>query len=133
MTRVLMAVIVATGMGVAGMGAGSAAADAIIVYDTDLGEEFEVKREVVEVAKEIYGEAAVHDSGQQIPESVARDLVAGEMLPEGAEPTAVPEELAGRLPHTEPHTNWVKLGEHLLELRPDGTIVMGIYDVLPAS
>ena len=128
MTRVLMAALVATGMGV-----GSAAADAIIVYDTDLGEEFEVKREVVDVAKEIYGETTVYDSGQQIPESVARELVAGEMLPEGAEPTAVPEELAGRLPHTEPNTNWVQLGEHLLELRPDGTVVMGIYDVLPAS
>lgn len=128
MTRVLMAALVATGMGV-----GSAAADAIIIYDTDLGQEFEVKREVVDVAKEIYGEAAVQDSGQQIPESVARELVAGQMLPEGAEPTAVPEELAGRLPHTEPNTNWVQLGEHLLELRPDGTVVMGIYDVLPAS
>ena len=128
MTRVLTAVLFATGLGV-----GSAVADAIIVYDTDLGEEFEVKREVVEVAKDVYGETAVYDSGQQIPESVARDLVAGEPLPEGAEPTAVPEELAGRLPHTEPNTNWVQLGEHLLELRPDGTVVMGIYDVRPAS
>ncbi len=125
MTRVMIAALVATGMGV-----GSAAADAIIVYDSDLGDTFEVKREVVELAKDLYGETAVQDSGQQIPESVATELAAGRMLPEGAETTAVPEELAGRLPHTEPDTNWVQLGEHLLELRPDGTVVMGIYDVL---
>lgn len=128
MTRVLMAALIATGMGVS-----SATADSVIVYDKSLGDTFEIKREVVELAEEIYGETAVYDSGQQIPESVARDLVAGQMLPAGAEPTAVPEELAGRLPHSEPNTNWVQLGEHLLELRDDGTVVMGIYDVLPAS
>lgn len=128
MTRVLMAALIATGMGVS-----AAAADSVIVYDKSLGDKFEIKREVVELAEEMYGQTAVYDSGQQIPESVARDLVAGQMLPAGAEPTAVPEELAGRLPHSEPNTNWVELGEHLLELRPDGTVVMGIYDVLPAS
>ncbi len=128
MTRVLMAALIATGMGV-----GSATADSVIVYDKSLGEKFEIKREVVDLAKEIYGETAVYDSGQMIPESVARDLVAGQVLPAGAEPTAVPEEIAGRLPHSEPNTNWVQLGEHLLELRDDGTVVMGIYDVLPAS
>ena len=128
MTRVLMAALIATGMGVS-----SAAADSVIIYDESLGDKFEIKRAVVELAEEIYGQTAVYDSGQLIPLSVAGQLVAGEPLPEGAETSAVPEELAGRLPHSEPDTNWVQLGEHLIELRSDGTVVMGIYDVLPAS
>ena len=107
-----------------------AAADAVVVYDKNLEEKFEAKREIVDMAKEIYGPTTVYDDGQQIPESVAKDLLPRRQLPDAARVTDVPEALAGRLPHTEPGTRWVQVGEHLIEVRPDETIVMGVYDVL---
>ena len=128
MTRILMAALLATGMGV-----GTAAADAIVVYDKDLKEEFAAKRDIVEMVKQKYGQTAVYESGQQIPARIESNLVPGQMLPEGATTSAVPADLEGNLPNTEPGTSWVRVGEHLLELKPDGMIVMGVYEVLPAS
>ncbi|MFO7854963.1 MAG: hypothetical protein R6V44_07050 [Paracoccaceae bacterium] len=55
----------------------------------------------------------------------------GTPMPADAEPAPVPEELAGRLPHTEPGTEWAKVGDHLVEVRADGVIAMTVYDVLP--
>ncbi|HKK36477.1 MAG TPA: hypothetical protein VJ994_09325 [Paracoccaceae bacterium] len=114
-----------------GLTATSAYAGAIVVYDVDLGEEFAAKREIVAVAKDVYGETAVYDTGGALPESVENRLVPGTGLPEDVESSPAPEALAGRLPHTEPGTEWVKVGDHLVEVREDGVIAMTVYDVLP--
>lgn len=118
-------------LALSGLAASSALAGAVVVYDVELGEEFAAKREIVALAKEIYGETAVYATGDPLPESVENRLVPGTPLPEGAEPAPVPEELAGRLPHTEPGTEWAKVGDHLVEVRADGVIAMTVYDVLP--
>ncbi len=73
----------------------------------------------------------MYDDGQQIPTSIDKNLLPRQTLPAAAPTTDVPEALAGRLPHTEEGTYWTKIGEHLIEVRPDQTIVMGVYDVLP--
>src|SRR6056297_787720 len=49
-----------------GLTATSAYAGAIVVYDVDLGEEFAAKREIVAVAKDVYGETAVYDTGERL-------------------------------------------------------------------
>ena len=113
------------------LAAGPALSDAVIYKDPERSETFEAKDEIVALATEIYGKTAVFDSGQEIPESVDRKLVAGNPLPADAERMPVPDDLAGRLPHTEEGTRWVKVGEHLLELAQDDVIVTGVYEVLP--
>ena len=131
MLRSLAAAVFAAGLGISS--ASAAGTEITIVYDADLGGEFAAKREIVELVKDSYGPNAVYDNTQAIPESVVAELMPGETLPAGVETEAVPAALDGRLPNTEPETSWVKVGEHLLEVRPDNTIVMGVYDVLPKS
>ena len=104
---------------------------AVVVYDAELGEEFGAKREIVELAQEVYGEAAAYDTGDQLPEELDEALTPGSTLPETAALEEVPAELAGRLPHTEPGTEWVKAGNHLVEVDDGGRIVMTVYEVLP--
>lgn len=108
-----------------------ATAQAVVVHDEELAEQFEVERQIVEMSQEAYGPTAVYDNGQQIPRSLDEQLVPRQALPAAAPVAEIPVELAGRLPQTEPDTQWVRIGEHLLEVRPDRTIVMGVYDVLP--
>lgn len=128
-----MRTTILTAIAAAALAPAAAFADAVVVYDAGLGERFETKREIVEIAKDTYGPTSVFDSGQQIPESVEQSLVAGRTLPGSVEAEPVPAALADRLPHTEDGTRWVAVGEHLLELRPDDTIVMGVYAVLPGA
>ena len=128
MTRILTAALLATGMT-----AGTAAADAVVVYNTELGDEFAVKDAIVELAKETYGPTTVYDSGQQLPEGVVDTLVPGQQFPEGVAKEPVPEALRGKLPQTGPATEWVKVGEHLIEVKRDGDISTAVFDVLPAS
>lgn len=126
MKRILMPVL-AAGM----LAAPAAFGAAVIVYDADLGEEFEVEREIVEIAKEVYGEAAIYATGDEISEELVEELAPKQMLPADAAVEDLPEELAGRLPHTSEGTRWVKVGDHLVEVNDDNMIVMTIYDVLP--
>lgn len=112
---------------------GLALADAVVVHDAELGERFDLKREIVEIAEAAYGPTPLFDPGRQIPESVERCLVAGRPLPSGAEIGPVPPELGGRLPNSEEGTRWVSVGEHLIEVRPSGTIAMAVCSVLPGT
>lgn len=126
MKRILMPVLTA-GL----LAAPSAFGAAVIVYDADLGEKFAVEREIVEIAKEVYGEAAVYATGDEISEELAEELAPKQMLPDSPEVKEVPEELASRLPHTSEGTRWFKVGDHLVEVNDDNMIVMTVYDVLP--
>lgn len=127
MKRTILSALMAGGLGV-----GAAAAhEAVLVYDANLGEEFETKRAIVELSEEIYGETAVYDTGTDLPEYLMKEITPGYVASDAIAFTDVPEPLKGRLPHTEPGTTWMSLGDHLVELKPDRTVVMTIYDVLP--
>lgn len=100
-----------------------------VVYDKALSEEFEISREIVDRVKSEFGQAAVYDNGQQLPEGIDAALVPGNKLPEGVAGD-VPAEL-GDLPTLGEGTHWVAAGEHLVEVTDDNTIVMVVYDALP--
>jgi hypothetical protein len=100
-----------------------------VVYDKALSEEFEVNREIVDRVKEKFGESAVYDNGQDLPAGLDAALVPGNTLPEGIA-GEVPAEL-GDLPTLGEGTHWVAAGEHLVEVTPENTIVMVVYDALP--
>ena len=100
-----------------------------VVYDKTLSEEFEINREIVERVKAEFGESAVYDNGQDLPAGLDEALVPGNTLPEGVA-GEVPAEL-GDLPTLGEGTHWVAAGEHLVEVTPDNTIVMVVYDALP--
>ena len=104
---------------------------AIVVYDAELGQEFEAKRQIVELAKEVYGDASVYGTGDELPEALDEALTPNGPLPDVDAVGPVPEELEGRLPHTEADSEWVAVGNHLVEVAPDGTIIMTVYEVLP--
>jgi hypothetical protein len=110
---------------------GTAAAEAIIVYDTELGERFRIKKAVVETVTEMYGQTAVYDTGQDLPQEFDRALTPGTKLPGEIDTRPVPEALRGKLPLSEMDTRWAAVGDHLVELRPDGSVAMTIYHVLP--
>ncbi len=110
---------------------GLAMADAVVVYDLELGERFAAKREIVAIAKEIYGPTAVYDSGQTLPKGMEGAIRAGDRMPESIATGPVPGDLEPRLPHSERGTRWVSAGEHLFELRRDDTVAMAVYSVLP--
>ena len=101
-----------------------------IVYDKALSDEFEVSRDIVERVQAEFGEHAVYDNGQDLPEGIDAQLAPGNPLPEGVEVGDVPEQL-GDLPTLGEGTRWVAVGEHLVEVTPDNTIVMVVYDALP--
>ena len=101
-----------------------------VVYDKALSEEFEVKREIVERVKEEFGENAVFDAGQDLPQGLEAALVPGSPMPEDVKVGEVPPEL-GDLPTLGEGTRWVTAGEHLVEVTPDNRIVMIVYDALP--
>jgi hypothetical protein len=101
-----------------------------VVYDKALSDEFEIKREIVERVKEEFGENAVFDAGQDLPEGLEAALVPGSPMPEEVEVGEVPSELSD-LPTLGEGTRWVAAGEHLVEVTPDNTIVMIVYDALP--
>ena len=100
-----------------------------IVYDKALSEEFEINREIVERVKAEFGDSAVYDNGQDLPAGLDAALVPGSTLPDGVT-GEVPAEL-GDLPTLGDGTHWVTAGEHLVEVTPDNTIVMVVYDALP--
>ena len=104
---------------------------AVVVYDKKLGDEFAAERQIVEMAQQAYGESAVYDTGNELPEALDAALRPGAMLPDSPAIGEVPTELAGRLPHTQAGTQWVKAGNHLIEVANDGRIVMTVYEVLP--
>ena len=101
-----------------------------VVYDKALSEEFEIKREIVDRVKEEFGENAVFDAGQDLPEGLDAALIPGSPMPEDVETSEVPSELSD-LPTLGEGTHWVAAGEHLVEVTPDNTIVMVVYDALP--
>lgn len=113
------------------LAAPSAFGAAVVVYDAELGEEFEAKRQIVELAKEVYGDASVYDTGDELPEALDAALTPNGPLPDVDAVEPVPVELAGRLPHTETGSEWVQVGNHLVEVGEDGMIVMTVYEVLP--
>jgi hypothetical protein len=101
-----------------------------VVYDKALSEEFEIKREIVDRVKEKFGENAVFDAGQDLPEGLEAALLPGSPMPEEVEVGEVPPELSD-LPTLGEGTRWVSAGEHLVEVTDDNTIVMIVYDALP--
>lgn len=101
-----------------------------LVYDQALSKEFEVSREIIERIKAEFGESAVYDNGQDLPEDLDGVLQPGGMLPADTDIAEVPEQL-GDLPTLGEGTRWVAVGEHLVEVGPDNTIVMVVYDALP--
>lgn len=109
----------------------SALGAAVIVYDMELTEKFEAKRDIVDMVQEVYGETAVYSTGDELPEDLDAALTPRQPLPETVEISAVPEPLMGKLPHTEEGTKWYKVGDHLVEVGADNMIVMTVYDVLP--
>jgi hypothetical protein len=100
-----------------------------VVYDRALTEEFEINRQIVDRVKAEFGESAVYDNGQDLPAGIDAALVPGNKLPEGVA-GEVPAEL-GDLPTLGEGTHWVAAGEHVVEVTPDNTIVMVVYDALP--
>jgi hypothetical protein len=101
-----------------------------VVYDKELSREFEISREIVDRVEAEFGKTAVYDNGQDLPPTVDAALVPGNTLPAGAEVTQPPAAL-GDLPTLGEGTHWVAAGEHLVEVTPDNTIVMVVYDALP--
>ena len=101
-----------------------------IVYDKALSEEFEIDREIVDRVQAEFGEHAVYDNGQDLPEGIEDSIVPGSVLPETAEVQDVPEQL-GDLPTLADGSHWIAVGEHLVEVTPDNTVVMVVYDALP--
>src|SRR5690606_4776014 len=104
--------------------------DVTVVYDQELTGEFEVSREIIDRIQSEFGEHAVYDNGQQLPEGIDAAIAPGNMLPEEAGAGPVPERL-GDLPTLGEGTRWVSVGEHLVEVTPDNRIVMVLYDALP--
>lgn len=100
-----------------------------VVFDKSLSEEFEINREIVERVKAEFGESAVYDNGQDLPAGLDAALVPGNTLPEDVA-GEVPAGL-GDLPTLGEGSRWVSAGEHLVEVTPDNTIVMVVYDALP--
>ncbi len=101
-----------------------------IVYDKELTKEFEVNREIVDRVEAAFGKTAVYDNGQDLPAGLDDALEPGNKLPEGVDVKDPPAEL-GDLPTLGTGTHWVAAGEHLVEVTPDNTIVMVVYDALP--
>lgn len=100
-----------------------------VVYDEALTKEFEISREIIDRIQAEFGESAVYDNGQDLPDSIDAALEPGNMLPEDIEVSAVPDKL-GDLP-TLGEGRWVAVGDHLVEVSPDNRIVMVLYDALP--
>ena len=101
-----------------------------VVYDESLTKEFEVSRDILDRIQTEFGEHAVYDNGQQLPEGVNDAIAPGNMLPDSVETSAVPSRL-GDLPTLGQGTHWVAVGEHMVEVTPDNRIVMVLYDALP--
>lgn len=101
-----------------------------LVYDQQLGERFDIKREIVDQVQAIWGETAAYETGQELPTSVNTEIVPGKAMPEGAPVEPVPAALDD-LPKLVDDSRWVKSGTHLIELKPDNTIAMVVYNVLP--
>lgn len=101
-----------------------------IIYDKELTREFEINREIVDRVQAAFGETAVYDNGQDLPAGLDAALAPGNKLPEGVNVEEPPAEL-GDLPTLGEGTHWVAAGEHLVEVTPDNTIVMIVYDALP--
>lgn len=105
---------------------------ATIVYDATLGEKFEIKRETVDRAQELWGEYAAYETPQDLPDTVNHEIVPGTTLPEDA-PTAEVPAAMGDLPTlADGGSHWVASGNHLVEVTDDDpTIVMVVYNALP--
>jgi hypothetical protein len=101
-----------------------------IVYDKELTKEFEVSREIVDRVESTFGKTAVYDNGQDLPAGLDQALTPGNTLPASVSVQEPPAEL-GDLPTLGEGTHWVAAGEHLVEVTPDNTIVMVVYDALP--
>ena len=126
MKRILTSALLATSLT-----ATAASAEAVIGYDSELAEQFAAERMIVDLVIDHYGPTAVFDTGDPLPQSVNELIVPRNPMPAGAPVEPVPSTLAGDLPHTEDGTRWAKVGKHLVEMAPDDTIVMVVYDVLP--
>ena len=117
-------------------GADTAASDieagkAVIVYDATLAEKFEIKREIVDRAQEVWGEYAAYETPQELPASVNAEIVPGMPLPEGAPVSDVPAELGDLPTLADEGSHWIASGNHLIEVTEDNTVVMVVYNALP--
>ncbi len=108
------------------------AGKATIVYDATLAEKFEIKREIVDRAQEVWGEYAAYETPQELPTTVNAEIVPGMPLPEGAPTNEVPAELGDLPTLADEGSHWIASGNHLIEVMDDDNmIVMVVYNALP--
>ncbi|HEU0221425.1 MAG TPA: hypothetical protein VFR34_04325 [Paracoccaceae bacterium] len=92
-------------------------------------QKLDIENQIADIVMQAYGGNVFHRS--QLPAELEAAIVPGNMLPQTAPTEPAPERIAASLPNSEAGTRWVKVGGHLLELAPDGTIVTAVLDVLP--
>jgi hypothetical protein len=107
------------------------AGKAVIVYDAALGEQFELKREIVERTQQAFGDSAAYETPQELPADVNAALVPGKTLPDDMATGEVPSELGDLPTLADEGSHWVAAGNHLVELTEDDRIVMVVYNALP--
>lgn len=123
-----MRTFVTTSIAAALLGSTAFAAEPVAVIVPEKAVEMEMKREVVDFVQDKYGETAVYEDADALPDRLNRKIIPGAILPEEAM-AAVPAGLDG-MPTLREGSRWVRAGNHLVEIAPDGRIVMAVYDVL---
>ncbi|HET7410813.1 MAG TPA: hypothetical protein VFJ13_11495 [Paracoccaceae bacterium] len=101
-----------------------------LVYDAAPGEKFEIKRDIVDQVQAIWGETAAYESSEALPAGIENEIAPGEQMPANAPVEPVPAALDD-LPKLLDDSRWVKSGNHLVELTPDNTVAMVVYEALP--
>lgn len=107
-----------------------ATAAGVLIVDVDPEDtsRLELKRAIVDHVQERYGETVVYEDPDELPDSVNRQIVPGNTLPESAI-APLPEGI-DELPHMQEGSRWVRAGNHLVEITDDRMIVTAVYDVL---
>ncbi|MEO1460114.1 MAG: hypothetical protein AAFV49_21435 [Pseudomonadota bacterium] len=108
----------------------SAAVETVTIVDQS-ADNFEAKREIVEIVTRYYGSNAVVFNGERLPAEMNNALTEGQAMPETVPTAPVEPKLAAALEDVVPGMRWLKAGEHLLAVNDRGVIEMGVYDVLP--
>jgi hypothetical protein len=103
-----------------------------IIYDRVYAEKFKIKREIVNEAQQIWGEAAAFETPAELPADVQKEIVPGQKLPEAAPVKDVPQEFSELPTLLDEGSHWMQTGDHLVEVTDDDqTIVMVVYNALP--
>ncbi|MEO1000467.1 MAG: hypothetical protein AAFW69_07695 [Pseudomonadota bacterium] len=114
-------------------GAAFADADSDILQPVDQELAIAIEAEVTRLSVEIWGAGAVQDTspGAEVPIAVIDSIQATQRVPEGVTLAPAPEEIRDRLPHSQDGTEWFRLGDHLIEMTPEGIVLITVLEVLP--